>query len=94
MPYHKKVYLPTTTGGSVRMFHHRAKNINGMGMGSVILDSGMGGQNSYANIPEYIQTTHSTPSMSGRGLDSLSHKLDNLILKTSKRKHKNINFSL
>jgi hypothetical protein len=75
------------------MFHHRAKNISGMGMGSVILDGGQGGQNSYGNIPEYINTTHTNP-MIGKGLDNLSHKLDTLMLKTSKRKHKNINFSL
>ena len=93
MTHHKKVYMPTSTGGSVRMFHHRTKNMLGMGMGSVLLDAGQGGQNSYANIPDYIQTTHTNP-MSGRGLDSLSHKLDNLMIKSSKRKHKNINFSL
>lgn len=93
---HKRVYMPTTTGGSVRMFHHRTKGITGMGMGSVILDGGQGGQNSYSSLDDYISTTHTTPfkGISGKGLDGLSHKLDNLMLKTAKKKHKNIQFNL
>ena len=92
MVHHKRIYMPTTTGGSVRMFHHRSKGINGMGIGSVILDGGQGGQNSYDSLDDYISITRTNP-LKGKGLDHLSHKLDHLILKSSKKKHKNISFN-
>jgi hypothetical protein len=96
MVHHKKIYMPTTTGGSVRMFHHRSKGITGIGMGSVLLDGGQGGQSSYDSLDQYISTTRTDPAkgISGKGLDGLSHKLDNLMLKTAKKKHKNIQFNL
>ena len=40
--------------------------IDGHGIGSVLLDNGMGGQSSYHGIDDYINTSHSNPFVGQR----------------------------
>ena len=86
------VYMPTSTGGNLRMLGRN--HIKGKGMGSVLLQTGgAGGGSSYSSINDYLDTTR--PSVpTGRGLGSVSKKLESLMLKPSVKKVKNINFSL
>lgn len=71
----------------------------GRGIGNVILDGGLGGQSSYFSVDDYISTTKASPiiATSGRGikgLDSIRNNLENLIIKPSVKKPKNIKFSI
>jgi hypothetical protein len=83
------VYMPTSTGGNVRMMGTR---MTGKGNGSILL-GGTGGGSSYSSMDDYINTM-STPVTTGRGLGELSKKLETLMIKPSAKKSKNINFSL
>jgi hypothetical protein len=97
----QKIYLPT----SKKMLHTGRTKL-GTGMGSVLLDGGMGGAgggSSYDSISDYIDTTHQNPylsqprSISGgsiakRGLASMNKKIEGLLVK--KGKEKNINFNI
>jgi len=78
-------------------FSHPSRQLRGIkkgkGIGSVILDGGMGGQSSYQSVDNYLNTT-TAPPLSGRGLGSLRNKMENLIIKPSYKKPKNINFNL
>ena len=91
-----RVYMPTSTGGNVKMMGTRT--IRGGGNGSVLLNQGgAGAGSSYDSIDDYIQTTGRSIPMggsSGRGLGGLSKKLESLMLKPKDKKSKNINFSL
>lgn len=88
----RKVRMPLLGG-----FTHPTRMLRGIkkgkGVGSVILDGGMGGQSSYTSVDNYMDTTN-TPSFSGRGMHNLRNKMENLIIKPSYRKPKNINFNL
>ena len=88
----RKVNMPLLGG-----FTHPSRQIRGLkkgkGIGAVILDGGMGGQSSYSSVDNYMNTTNA-PSFSGRGLGNLRNKMENLIIKPSSRKPKNINFNL
>ena len=85
-----RVYMPTSTGGNIKMLGARKV---GKGMGSVLLSTGGPGTgSSYSSINDFVSTT-GLPVPTGRGLGNLSKKLENLIVKPSK-KIKNINFSL
>ena len=63
----------------------------GSGIGSVLLDGGMGGQSSYHSLEDYYNTTNNR-SQSGRGLsDKIGDRLSRLqINKPNKPKVKNI----
>ena len=61
--------------------------MKGTGIGSVLLDGGLGGQNSYASLEDYKHT------INGKGLESsvLGKKLIDLVIKppTQKKHQKN-----
>lgn len=77
----------------------RGATRKGKGVGAVLLDGGLGGQSSYSGIDDYERTT-GRPSMgSGMKMDMskmsrMSKKLENLMLKPTAKKVKNINFSM
>jgi hypothetical protein len=65
--------------------------MKGTGIGSVLLDGGLGGQNSYASLEDYKHT------INGKGLESsvLGKKLIDLVIKPpTQKKHQNIKFNL
>lgn len=66
--------------------------------GSFLLDGGMGGQNTYNGIDDYIATTNqkqATRLNQGKGLsDQISSKLKNLNINPKKPKIKNISLSI
>jgi len=78
---------------------------SGKGIGSVLLDGGMGGQSSYASPEAYTDATgidpfthkrETTKSTKGEGLaDKIAHRLSNLNIdkKTGVPKKKNITMS-
>ena len=76
--------------------------MSGRGMGSVLLNKGgAGGASGYESIGDYTATTGVDPfgreasiSSAGRGLGSMSKKLEELTIKPRKRKEKNINFNI
>jgi hypothetical protein len=93
-----KAYM-TTSGGAIHTLTR--KHINGRGYGSVLLDGGMGGQSSYSNIEDYINTTGVNPyketNSLGRGLKNMNAKIESLFVKSKKhnpKKDKNINFNI
>jgi len=87
------VYMPTTAGAPVRS--NAIHYIRGRGIGSVLLRTGgAGGGSSYSSIDDYVSTTgNPIPSINGRGLGSISKKLEALSIKPTK-KVKNIKFDL
>ena len=90
--YGGRVYMPTSTGGNVKMIG--TKTMRGCGNGSVLLNQGgAGAASSYSSPDEYTATTGRRIPM-GRGLGELSKKLESLMLKPKDKKAKNINFSL
>jgi hypothetical protein len=75
--------------------------MSGRGMGSVLLNrGGAGGASAYESVGDYTATTgvdpygRSSVSSVGRGLGSMSKKLEELTIKPRKRKDKNINFNI
>lgn len=90
MNRNNKFYLPRMNKTITR---------RGRGIGSVILDGGMGGQSSYESIDDYVNTANVSPSISSygsglKGLEKIRNKMENLVIKPSSRKIKNIKFSL
>jgi hypothetical protein len=87
------VYMPTSAGAPVRS--NSIHNIRGRGMGSILLRTGgAGGGSSYSSIDDYVSTTgQPIPTINGRGLGSISKKLEALTIKPTK-KSKNIKFDL
>jgi len=82
--------------GNVKM-KSLTKSIQGNGIGTVLLDGGIGGQSSFYGVDNYIQTTGRDPRVSsGKGLaDRISSKLSKLHINPStKQKVKNITLSL
>ena len=78
----------------------------GCGIGSVLLDGGIGGQSSYPSIEAYMETTGRNPYTgsidrpqkiqlaSGQGLaDKIASKLTKLNIEKPKKKKKNITMS-
>ena len=101
MPIHKAI-LPTTSGGTYGIRGRGLKRLGGeglkraalgMGMGSVLLDGGMGGQSSYPSIAQYKATTGVNPLVKGKGLEALSGKISGLSIQPKKKSH-NIKFEL
>jgi hypothetical protein len=71
------------------------KYMKGRGMGSVLLNrGGAGSASSYGSVGEYTEMTGVNPYSSGRGLGSISKKLESLSIAPKKRREKNINFNL
>jgi hypothetical protein len=78
---------------------HTRGSKEGRGIGAVLLDGGLGGQSSYYSVDDYVATTNASPivSTSGQGLKGLEKirtKMENLVIKPSTRKPKNIKFSI
>lgn len=78
---------------------HTRGSKEGKGIGAVILDGGLGGQSSYSSIDNYVATTNTNPNISAygnglKGLEKIRNKMENLIIKPSIRKPKNIKFSM
>jgi len=99
-----KAYMTTGCGGAI--YTHTRKHINGKGIGSVLLDGGMGGASSggsYSSLDDYINTTGINPMSSqssnslGKGIRSMNSKIESLLVKSKKhnpKKEKNINFNI
>lgn len=95
MNRHSKVFLPRVNKTIISRHTRGAKQ--GKGIGAVLLDNGI--QSSYDSIDEYIATTNANPlvSVSGQGLKGLEKiraKMENLVIKPTSRKPKNIKFTL
>lgn len=86
----KLVFIPAV-GKSMKSRHTR-----GRGVGSVLLDGGMGSQSSYPSLEAYIATTNApVPVGAGlKGLEQIRGKMENLMIKPKSRKPKNIKFSI
>ena len=68
--------------------------LKGTGIGSVLLDNGIGGQSSYSSIEDYVATTKGR-GLEGLGSNVLGEKLSKLVIKQpSSKKHQNIKFNL
>lgn len=91
------VYMPMLKKG---MFARQTRGATrkGKGIGSVLLDGGLGGQSSYSSVDDYERTTGIPLSGSGAGrkmdMSRMGKKLENLMLKPTVKKVKNINFSI
>jgi hypothetical protein len=69
--------------------------MKGTGIGSVLLDGGIGGQSSYSSIADYKQTTAKGRGLEGLGSNALGEKLSKLVIKQpSSKKQPNIKFNL
>lgn len=90
----KLAYMPNMN--KTTLSRHIRGSKTGRGVGSVILDGGMGGQSSYRSIDDYLATTNApAPIGSGlKGLEKIRSKMENLIIKPSTRKPNNIKFSI
>ena len=93
-----RVVLPSN-GGTLKT--STLRSISGRGMGSILLDGGLGGPgagSSYSSIDDYIHTTSVNPyagqPVKGKGLEQINRKLESLMIKPKTKKIKNINFNL
>ena len=97
------VYMPKMTGG--RVFRRtngmsRPISFSGKGVGSFLLDGGMGGQSSYSSIDDYVSTVERPRPVKGGAISSslakIGGKLSDMMIKPEmgKSRRKNINFSL
>ena len=94
-----KAYL-TQSGGTI---HTHTRKVVGNGIGSVLLNGGIGGPgvgSSYSSIDDYINTTSVNPNSRenlGKGIKSINSKIESLLVKSHKhnpKKEKNINFNI
>ena len=86
-----RVFCPMS--GHVGQSRHTKGKIMGKGIGTMLLDGGIGGGSSYESIDDYISTTGRNPNASGQGLGGrINSKLGGLTLGASKPK--NIKFKL
>jgi len=87
-----KIYF----NGKTILSRHTRGAKTGKGVGAVLLDGGMGGQSSYSSIDNYLATTTAPVpvGMGLKGLDKIRSKMENLIIKPSIRKPKNIKFTI
>jgi hypothetical protein len=96
------------SSAKIRSLNRHVKNGGtiGCGIGSVLLDGGIGGQSSYYDLQNYIDTTGRNPITnninrvqkiqltSGSGLvDKIADKLSKLKIDKSRKKKKNITMS-
>jgi hypothetical protein len=70
------------------------KRNQGGGVGSVLLDGGLGGQSSYSSVDDYLQTTNRKLLKKGMGLADVGDKLENLVVKPIHKKIRNIKFNM
>ena len=92
-----RVFIPRVNKTMVS--RHTRGSKEGRGIGAVLLDGGIGGQSSYSSIDDYLATTNANPIVatagSGlKGLEKIRNKMENLVIKPSTRKPKNIKFSM
>lgn len=99
-----RVYVPSI--GMSCKSHHTKGKIQGRGIGSVLLDGGIGGQSTYSSIDDYMATTGRNPfskaeaaeSISGAGMvgGARKHELFSKLkgLDVKKPKTSNIRFNL
>jgi len=90
----KSVYIPRLNKRIVSQHTRGFKE--GKGIGAVLLDGGLGGQSSYSSMDDYLATTNApAPIGSGlKGLDKIRGKMENLVIKPSTHKVKNIKFTI
>jgi len=91
----KAIYIPKINKNMVP--RHIRGSKEGKGIGTVLLDGGMGGQSSYYSIDDYLATTNAPAPIGGaglKGLEKIRGKMENLVIKPSVKKVKNIKFSL
>jgi len=88
-----KYYIP---GINKSIYNRHTRGSTGKGIGSVILDNGMGGQSSYSSLNDYLQTTNAPApiGMGLKGLDKIRNKMQNLMVKPTLRRQNNIKFSI
>jgi hypothetical protein len=87
---HHNIYRPHTLLGKTIV-----KKNQGTGVGSVLLDGGMGGQSSYSSVDDFLNTTNSSkPKKSGMGLAEVGDKLEDLVVKPIHKKIRNIKFNM
>ena len=87
---HHNIYRPHTLLGKTIV-----KKNQGTGVGSVLLDGGMGGQSSYSSVDDFLNTTNlSKPKKSGMGLAEVGDKLEDLVVKPIHKKIRNIKFNM
>jgi len=55
--------------------------MKGAGIGSVLLDGGIGGQSSYSSVQDYKKTTSKGRGLEGLGSNALGEKLSKLVIK-------------
>ena len=89
-----KYYIPGINK-TINNRHTRGSK-TGKGIGSVILDNGMGGQSSYHSMNDYLETTNAPPpiGLGLKGLDKIRNKMQNLMIKPTLRRQNNIKFSI
>jgi hypothetical protein len=94
-----KVFLPKMN--KTQISRHTRGSISGRGVGAFLLDGGLGGQSSYQSVDDYISTTNASPVVSTgsigsglKGLERIRSKMENMVIKPSIRKPKNIKFSM
>jgi len=69
--------------------------MKGAGIGSVLLDGGVGGQSSYSSVQDYKKTTSKGRGLEGLGSNALGEKLSKLVIKQPpSKKQENIKFNL
>ena len=82
------IFKPRNNNKRILLYKPQMK---GTGIGSVLLDGGLGGQNSYSSLEDYKKT------INGKGLENsvLGKKLIDLVIKPpTKKKPQNIKFNL
>jgi hypothetical protein len=92
-----KIFIPRMN--KTMISRHTRGYKEGRGVGSVLLDGGLGGQSSYSSVDDYVATTNASPIVSAsgqgiKGLEKIRNKMENLVIKPSTRKIKNIKFSM
>ena len=69
--------------------------VKGAGIGSVLLDGGVGGQSSYSSVQDYKKTTSKGRGLEGLGSSALGEKLSKLVIKQPpSKKQESIKFNL
>ena len=92
------MYLPKMGGGVSFKPGKMRPILRGRGVGTVLLDGGLGGQSSYDSVDDYVATTGRTIGGSGvsSSLAKIGGKISNLVIKKESKKppRQNINFSI
>lgn len=92
-----QIYIPKLNKSVIS--RHTRGSKSGRGVGTVLLDGGLGGQSSYSSVDDYVATTNRDPVVSTvgtgiKGLEKIRAKMENLVIKPSSRKPKNIKFNV